>query len=91
MSWVHRLRLRALALVVAAALVVVGIVSVAAVPVWPAIGMAVAAVALVVNRIGARLDDPRCLACGTDVSKEPRGQYGVICPKCGGLSDQHRA
>ena len=91
MSWVHRLRLRALALVVAAALVVIGVVSAAAVPVWPAIGVAVAAVALVVNRIGARLDHPTCLSCGADVSKEPRGQYGVICPNCGGLSDQHRA
>jgi predicted RNA-binding Zn-ribbon protein involved in translation (DUF1610 family) len=91
MRWMHRLRLRVLALLVAATLAAIGVASAAAWPVWPVLGFAAAAVALVVNRMAARLDGPTCLSCGSDLSRQPTGEYGVICPVCGSISDSRRA
>jgi predicted RNA-binding Zn-ribbon protein involved in translation (DUF1610 family) len=87
MTWVHKLRLRVFALVVAAALTVLGLASVVTVPIWPVVGVAFAAVALVVNRVASRLDGPTCLACGADLSDQALGEHGVMCPSCGSISD----
>lgn len=87
MTWMHRLRLRVFAILVAATLGVIGVVSIASVPLWPAVGFAVAAVALVVNRVASRLDAPTCLACGADLTAQARGEHGIICPGCGSISD----
>lgn len=91
MTWMHRLRLRVLALTVALALAAIGIASAAAWPVWPVLGCAVAAVALVVNRMASRLDHPTCLACGSDLSGQPTGVHGSFCPACGAINDRSRA
>jgi tRNA(Ile2) C34 agmatinyltransferase TiaS len=85
--WLHTVRLRALAIVVAATLAVIGLASVAATPLWPVLGVAVAAVALVVNKMAMRLSDPTCLGCGTSLRGQPHGEHGVSCPKCGSVSD----
>lgn len=90
MSWMHRLRLRVLALLVAATLAAIGIASAVAWPVWPVLGFAAAAVALVVNQMASRLSQPTCLSCGTDLSRQPAGEHGVICPMCGAISDPRR-
>ncbi|MFM9996350.1 MAG: hypothetical protein ACKVU4_11180 [Phycisphaerales bacterium] len=88
MTWMHRLRLRAFALLVALTLAAIGIASAAALPVWPALGFAVAAVALVVNRMASRLDHPTCLSCGSNLSGQPTGVHGTICPGCGAVNDR---
>jgi hypothetical protein len=87
MTWMHRFRLRVLGLLVAGALAVIAMVSIPWVPLWPALGVAVAAVALVFNRAASRLDGPTCFACGADLRAQPLGEHGVICPHCGSISD----
>lgn len=91
MSWMHRLRLRVLALLVACVLAAIAIASAAAWPVWPVLGFAAAAVALVVNRMASRLDESTCLSCGADLTGHPHGQHGVICPSCGGFGNPPKA
>jgi hypothetical protein len=90
MPWLHKLRLRVLALLVAATLAAIGVASAAAWPVWPILGFAAAAAALVVNRMASRLDEPTCLSCGGDLSGQPSGEHGVICPTCGAISGWRR-
>jgi hypothetical protein len=87
MHWVQKLRLRVLALLVAGTLAAIGLASAAAIPVWPILGVAVAAVAFVMNRVASRFDSPTCLGCGVDLSGQSRGEHGIICPDCGSISD----
>lgn len=85
-TWVHRIRLRVFALLVGAALVVIGAVSWAALPLWPVIGVAVATVAFVFNGVTSRLSQPVCWTCGADLDRHQAGEYGVMCPGCGSLN-----
>lgn len=61
------------------------------IPAWPVVGVAFAAAALVVNTAAARLkaDRPLCLSCGHDLSGVPTGQYGRMCPSCGGINQPY--
>jgi hypothetical protein len=77
-----------LALLVGVALCVIGIVSFAAVPLWPLLGVAFATVALCVNTMTSRLNSPVCWGCGEDVASQPSGEYGVICPSCGSITSK---
>jgi predicted RNA-binding Zn-ribbon protein involved in translation (DUF1610 family) len=86
MTWMHKIRLRALALVVAIALVAIGAISLAALPTWPVVGAAVATVALALNSMTSRLSQPTCWGCGESIAKMPSGEYGVICPNCGAIT-----
>jgi len=86
MSWMHKIRLRVLALLVATTLAAIGAVSLAALPVWPVVGFAVATVALAINGMTSRLNHPVCWGCGGDIAKIPSGEYGVICPACGSIT-----
>lgn len=86
MSWMHKIRLRVLALLVATALAAIGAVSLAALPVWPVVGVAVATAAFVFNSMTSKLSHPVCWGCGGDIAKIPSGEYGVICPKCGSIT-----
>lgn len=86
MTWMHKIRLRVLGLLVAIALAAIGAVSLAALPTWPVVGVAVATVALAINSMTSRLSAPVCWGCGDDVAKIPSGEYGVICPKCGSIT-----
>lgn len=90
MNWMQRIRLRVLALLVAVALVVIGTVSFAALPLWPVLGVAVAATVFVVSTITSRLSHPTCWSCGADLSGSPAGAYGAACARCGAIS-QHLA
>ncbi len=83
MTWMHRLRLRVFAVLVAVAIGVIGLVSIASIPVWPAVGMAVAAIALVVNGMTSKLSHSICLGCGASLAGQARGEHGVACPECG--------
>lgn len=84
--WIQRLRLKALALVVAIGLVAIGAISVFAIPAIPALSVAVAVVAVALNQIGHRLAHPTCYGCGSDISGNTPGVYGVVCPKCGTIN-----
>jgi len=86
MSWMHRIRLRALAWVAGIVLAAVAMVSFTAVPAWPVIGVAVAVVALAVNTLTSRLGGAICLGCGKDLSGQPSGGYGIACGDCGTIS-----
>lgn len=88
--WLRKLRLRAFGVVVAILLAAFAAVSWVSAPVWPVIGVAVTAVAIAVNTIGSRLSQPRCMACGHDLTDEPAGPHGVICPDCGSINANWR-
>jgi predicted RNA-binding Zn-ribbon protein involved in translation (DUF1610 family) len=81
-----------LAILVAVVLTAIGVISLAAAPVWPVLGVAFATVALVFNTMTSRLAGPVCWGCGQDIAKQPSGEYGITCPKCGmithGLDDR---
>lgn len=83
-----RIRLRGLALVLGIALFALGAISLTAIPAWPVVGVAVACAAMVVNRIAARLDQPVCLVCGSDIAGQPAGEHGVACSDCGSVNQQ---
>lgn len=86
MTWMHKVRLRVLALLVGMVLASVATVAFTTAPVWPVVGMAVAAAAYGVNKITSRLRHPTCWGCGGDLTREPAGSYGQICPKCGSIT-----
>jgi len=86
LRWLHRVRLRVLAVAVGMGLAGFAAVSFAAMPVLPVIGVAITAVAVAVNTFGGRLSAPTCMACGESVSGEPAGPHGVICPNCGAIT-----
>lgn len=91
MTMMHRIRLRVFAVLVGTTLAVIGAVSWAALPVWPVVLGAVATIALVVNGMTSRLNQPVCWTCGEDISKQAAGTYGAVCPKCGSLNTTPRA
>lgn len=84
--WIHRIRLKALAWVVAIVIAAIGAISLFAVPALPALGVAVAFVAVALNQIGHRLAQPTCYGCGSDLSGREPGQYGVECAECGTIN-----
>lgn len=51
----------------------------------PVVGVAVAAAAATINKVAHRLDKPVCHACGHDMTHEPLGPAGAVCPTCGSL------
>lgn len=90
-GWMHKVRKRMLALLLGVALAVIATISLTAIPAWPVIGVAFAAVAVAVNSMAGRLhvDRPLCLQCGHDLSDLPApdaaGPYGSVCSSCGAL------
>lgn len=79
----HRIRLRIFAVLVGVALTCLALLALTTVPAWPVVGVAVAAVAVAVNQMAGRLSQPVCHGCGADISSLAPGQYGVVCPSCG--------
>ncbi|MBS0198216.1 MAG: hypothetical protein JSR77_15795 [Planctomycetes bacterium] len=89
MTWLYKTWLRILALLLGATLTVIALVSLAAAPVWPVLGVTMAAVALVwKGAIAPRITHASCLQCGESVKGLPHGQYGVICGNCGAINEQ---
>lgn len=86
LRWLFKLRLRAFGVLVGVGLAAVAAVSWVSVPLWPVVGVAVTAVALAVNSIGSKLSQQRCMACGHDITEEPAGPHGKICPDCGSIN-----
>lgn len=82
----QRIRLRALAVLVGVATAAIATISLVGLPALPVVGVAVATVAVCLNKITSRLKAPVCYACGSDIAGLPSGEYGVICPSCGGMT-----
>lgn len=83
LPWIGKVRLKVLAIVVAAVLAGIAVVSWLTMPVWPIVGVAVAAFAMAVNTIGTRLSHATCYECGKDLKGQPENELGVLCPSCG--------
>lgn len=87
MNWFHTTRLRVFAVMVAIILAAIGVITWAALPVVPVLGVALITVAAVVNQMTARLDYAVCFQCGGDLDAQKPGVYGVICPGCGAVNE----
>lgn len=86
MTWMQRLRLKVLAMIGGLILAVVALATVTTVPVWGLIGVAVAAVAVTVNTLTARMSQQTCWGCGQSLLGEPTGEHGQVCPHCGTMT-----
>lgn len=87
-NWLHKLRLRSLAVVLGLALGALAVIGWLSVPVLPALGVALITAAALVNTMASRLADATCAGCGRDLAGSVAGTYGVICPDCGSIN-QH--
>ena len=87
MNWFHKIRLRVLAVVLAGVFAVIGVVTWAALPVVPVVGVALITVAAVVNQMTSRLTAAVCYQCGADLKAQRPGVYGVVCPGCGAVNE----
>ncbi len=87
MTWFARLRLRVLAVLLAAILAAIGLVTWLAVPAWPVIGVTLVTVAAVVNSMTTKLSQHVCRHCGTTLQAQRPGVYGVICDSCGSVNE----
>lgn len=86
MLWMQKLRMRVFTLVAGLALLVFGAVSVFAVPVLPAVGVALTIAVTMVNSMTARLADMTCAGCGQSIAQLPAGTHGIACNKCGAIN-----
>ena len=91
MIWMSKIRLRVLAFMLGLVFTAIGIVSLTTIPAWPIVGVAVAAAAVAVNSMTSKLKVPICHGCGKPLGNAPSGQYGVICPSCGFLTQTSHA
>ena len=85
-AWIRRIKYRALAWLVAIVLATIATIVLAGVPAWPAVGVAVCAACVSVGKLTSRLLKPTCLDCGHDLTDQPVGGAGVICPGCGSVN-----
>jgi hypothetical protein len=86
MIWMSRIRLRVLAFTLGLAFTAIGLISLAAWPILPVIGVAFAAAAVGVNSMTSKLKQSVCHGCGQPLGDTPSGQYGVVCRGCGSLT-----
>jgi len=89
MTWLGRLRLRVIVLLVGVPLAVLGAVSIG--PAWmtlPLVGVAFAAITLTVSKTAQRLGEMCCWTCGAELCVESTSEHGIVCAECGSLN-QH--
>lgn len=91
MSWMSQIRRRALWVVVCMGVTALGVIAWTTIPAWPVVGVAVATVAILINSITARISTSSCLSCGLDLSSQPTGVHGRICPGCGAVNERNAA
>lgn len=86
-NWLKRIRLTVLTTVTIVAILAWWVVSVAALPALPVVGVAMAGVAVVVNVVASKIrpNTFSCYNCSHDLTKQPVGVYGVVCPECGSI------
>ena len=86
MTFLHKIRRRVLWIVAGVGVTTLAIASMTTLPAWGVVVGAVAAIALVVNSMTAKLTQNICLGCGESTAGLPHGEHGVICPRCGHIS-----
>lgn len=86
LEYIARTKLKVIAGLLGIALAAIATISFAGLPLLPTIGFAVAAAAVSLRKMAARLDHPTCLACGHDLRNEPIGGHGIACPECGSIT-----
>src|SRR5687768_4334694 len=85
LEWILRTKLKVLAWLLGITLATIGSISLAGVPMLPAISVAVAAAAMSVSKATGRLNRHTCLSCGGDLSGRPIGTHGIACAACGAV------
>lgn len=87
LDWIRRVRRQAVGTVLCATLLVVTTLALSTAPWLPVVGVALAAVAVTVHKMTHRIHhaDAACLSCSRDLSEEPTGVHGIICPDCGAV------
>jgi hypothetical protein len=88
MTWMHRIRRRALWVVVVVGVTTLGLLAMSTIPAWPVVGVAVATLAIALGSITRSVSPSICLGCGHDVSDVPAGTHGRLCPTCGALNER---
>lgn len=83
--WIRRLRFRAFTFVAAICLTSAAVIAFAGAPLWPVVGAAIFTAAVSISKITTKLLKPICLECGRELSGEPIGASGIVCPDCGGI------
>ncbi len=87
MTRLAKLRLRLIIFVIGIPLATFGAISLG--PSWlalPLVGAAAYALTLTLGRVAGRASQPFCWTCGGDMSAEPVGDHGAVCPSCGTLN-----
>ncbi len=84
-EWISLIRWRAAAWVLGIALATTATIMFTGIAVLPIVGVAAAAAVVSLNRIATRLNKPICLACGEDLTGQPIGPIGAVCPSCGAI------
>ncbi len=83
--WLRRMKLQAFGAIVCAVIVVLTLTAFS-LPFWPVMGVTFAAVAVTMHKMTHRLAGTACLSCGRELTQEPMGVHGVICPDCGAVA-----
>jgi hypothetical protein len=83
MSWMQKIRLKALGFAIGLTLAAVGAISWMALPALPVIGVAFATAAVVLNSMTSRITGKACQGCGTSLKGQAQGDHGTVCPGCG--------
>lgn len=83
MTWLQKLRLKALGFALGLALAAIGAISWLALPAVPVIVGAFATAAVVLNSMTSRVSGKACQGCGASLKGEAQGAHGIICPGCG--------
>ena len=84
-AWISSLRLRALIWVVGIALATTAAILLTSASWVPVVGVAIAAAAVSINKVAAKLSKPVCWGCGHDLTGVPVGEHGGLCPNCGSV------
>ena len=87
LNWLRKLRYRILWTVAVVAGLSISLIVWSSLPVIPVAVATVATVALVIDRMAAKLSKPVCWNCADELAKDLAvGPNGRICPSCGALN-----
>ncbi|MFO0832717.1 MAG: hypothetical protein U0637_12860 [Phycisphaerales bacterium] len=81
-------RRRVLWTVTGVAATAVAVVAWTTLPAWPVVGVAVATAVLAVNTLASKVRADACWGCGEKIAGLPRSEHGVMCPKCGAITER---
>lgn len=86
----ERIRIKLVVFVAGLLFAAIGVLTWAALPVLPVVGVAVATAAFVASSMTSRLAKGVCHGCGQRLGPVMPGEHGVLCPNCGRLDSVRR-